>query len=667
MATIVEGLMTPEPEDERVKASTQETPSTVSPNVQTAENPQPSAASDQPAANSSAVPPNVKPAGNPQPSASNDQPAANSSAVPPTEPEPPNVQSAQNSTTAPITEAPVETQAEGGDECPKISDEQRAIIAKILSTDDQETNEILGLPPGEHTIRVKREAFLRRGYFILPERYMGSAEDDERGIDAVNKLVNAAKVEGIDQETLDLIECYAGGTLEDLLEGYEDDTLPDWVMEEYKKAKPFIEELARNPDNNLAEISILQINSRLQELGSEQMDENDYKIYYETILPHIREGRRYLDRLKSNPQDQEAKDKIKIIQNLLNLQSTERYYPWEFDENLKVPKRQRNFRVPNTGQQAPQGRSEERPQATRDPNVGRQQTSQGRGEERPQASRDPNAGRRQASQGRSKEASRGRPASLPGFHSHSIKPGHVLYKNADRGICGIFECGRNQYGTTHQFMVEKYSKNDRRVYELIAASAFGKGAASEYRAKRGADVYTKGTLEDLKDKNIQDMEIGWIGYVPPKGSWACPRTVVAVDFDRNRETVKAYPKSVLWTRFGKREINRQIEAYSRLAGLKKSLVEPKKVIQYVDLDDEDDESCISLEDGDTDEENDYYEEEGGPAGETLSRAEEIQRLLVEVSRLQKEEDKAKRRATPRPRQEQERPRERSRTTYRRRR
>ena len=145
-------------------------------------------------------------------------------------------------------------------------------------------------------------------------------------------------------------------------------------------------------------------------------------------------------------------------------------------------------------------------------------------------------------------------------------------------------------------MMERYSKNDRHVYDLIAASSFGKGAASKYKAKSDAIVYKKGKLDDLEGKNILDMDIGWVGHIPrdlkkrPKGGWTYPpRTVVAVAFGSDPSTIRAYTRSTLSAKFGKEEVNRQIEEYSRAAGKKASWIRRGRRLQYVDSDNGEDE------------------------------------------------------------------------------
>jgi len=55
--------------------------------------------------------------------------------------------------------------------------------------------------------------------------------------------------------------------------------------------------------------------------------------------------------------------------------------------------------------------------------------------------------------------------------------------------------------------MERYLKNNRHIYNLIAANLFGKGATSKYKAKSNAIVYKKGKLDNLKGKNILDIDI----------------------------------------------------------------------------------------------------------------------------------------------------------------
>ena len=57
-------------------------------------------------------------------------------------------------------------------------------------------------------------------------------------------------------------------------------------------------------------------------------------------------------------------------------------------------------------------------------------------------------------------------------------------------------------------MLERYLKNNRYVYNLVATSLFGKGAVSKYKAKPNVVVYKKGILGGLEGKNILDIDIG---------------------------------------------------------------------------------------------------------------------------------------------------------------
>lgn len=56
-------------------------------------------------------------------------------------------------------------------------------------------------------------------------------------------------------------------------------------------------------------------------------------------------------------------------------------------------------------------------------------------------------------------------------------------------------------------MLERYLKNNKHVYNLIAASLFGKGAAFKYKAKPNIVVYKKGKLDNLEGKNILNINI----------------------------------------------------------------------------------------------------------------------------------------------------------------
>ncbi|OCK96035.1 uncharacterized protein K441DRAFT_676376 [Cenococcum geophilum 1.58] len=53
--------------------------------------------------------------------------------------------------------------------------------------------------------------------------------------------------------------------------------------------------------------------------------------------------------------------------------------------------------------------------------------------------------------------------------------------------------------------MERYLKNNRYICDLIAASLFGKEAASKYKIKPNAVVYKKGNLGDLED-NSKDKD-----------------------------------------------------------------------------------------------------------------------------------------------------------------
>ena len=111
--------------------------------------------------------------------------------------------------------------------------------------------------------------------------------------------------------------------------------------------------------------------------------------------------------------------------------------------------------------------------------------------------------------------------------------------------------------------MERYLKNNRYIYNLIAASLFSKGAASKYKAKSNAIIYKKGKLDNLEGKNILDIDISQVGYIlrdlkkrPKGGQIYPPRTVVAVAFSLDPSIIRAYTKSTLLTKFSKEEVNR---------------------------------------------------------------------------------------------------------------
>ena len=133
----------------------------------------------------------------------------------------------------------------------------------------------------------------------------------------------------------------------------------------------------------------------------------------------------------------------------------------------------------------------------------------------------------------------------------------------NRIVKGIFKCGENKYGTTYQFILERYLKNNKYVYDLIAASLFSKRATFKYKAKPDAAIYKKGKLDDLEGRNILNMDIGWVGYILRdskkrfKGGQTYPLwIVVAVAFGLDFNIIRAYTRSTLWAKFGKEEINR---------------------------------------------------------------------------------------------------------------
>ena len=105
---------------------------------------------------------------------------------------------------------------------------------------------------------------------------------------------------------------------------------------------------------------------------------------------------------------------------------------------------------------------------------------------------------------------------------------------------------------TYQFILERYLKNNRYVYNLITASLFGKGAIFKYKAKPNAVVYKKGKLDNLESKNILDINISQVGYILKdlkkrlRKGWTYPlQTVVAVAFGLDRNIIKVYTRLAL--------------------------------------------------------------------------------------------------------------------------
>lgn len=123
------------------------------------------------------------------------------------------------------------------------------------------------------------------------------------------------------------------------------------------------------------------------------------------------------------------------------------------------------------------------------------------------------------------------------FRRTTRKSGYVTENGISKKIEGYIPVG---FG--HQLLLREDGSNGLDIYELVAASKFGKGYGKTYETQPDAKRVVFGTRDDLKGKTLDTISVAGVASVrrnpdkEPVEGWAREaHTIVLASFDENPE------------------------------------------------------------------------------------------------------------------------------------
>lgn len=156
----------------------------------------------------------------------------------------------------------------------------------------------------------------------------------------------------------------------------------------------------------------------------------------------------------------------------------------------------------------------------------------------------------------------------PGFRRCARKIGFVLDNGTYKKIEGALRAG---YGS--QLLISHPGENGLTIYELVAASQFGKGFGKSYSENPESTMIELGTAKKLKNEEFSDMAIAGVASVrrlpdnEPQGGWCNEaKTIVLVGFGEDPLDFKWYARTVLGQRFGQKVVDGEINEFRSDAG-----------------------------------------------------------------------------------------------------
>ncbi|KAF2181300.1 hypothetical protein K469DRAFT_692168 [Zopfia rhizophila CBS 207.26] len=475
---------------------------------------------------------------------------------------------------------------------------QQSLIHEVLQCGENDHRGVLklGEPKSDpfDEEKIIADTMFNLGADVHPK--YNRAENAEK---AFERIIQAAKALGCSTVKIDELRNWDGDGYGDENDSSMEDIksaipYPDrGILEIYKEAFRAIHVLQSTPDSGAAINTLDKVNQQIRERNERDglENKNQWVIKYEELQKCYWDAIPAFRHFTNNKQDQQACSTLDAVARKLADIIGDNHYPVEWGGGIVRLNPGGRVEATRPDQNdaeyiyiPPQVSDEDRTGAAGQASNGDRAEAAG-----PLAPRD----RKERTQ-----APRSRGRSLPGFYDQplpTVRSGHVLHKGKERKICGIFECGQNMYGKTHQLLLEKYSRKGRYIYDLVAASSAGKTAAVDYKKNRDAWVWRKGTINDLKDKLLANMDIGGVGYTKAY------RKVVLADFEGDGDKIRAYPISMLWKAFQKRGVEKKVGDYCRLAG------EPTDRLREPGSD-EDDGTVVSLGSRDSSETNEEDDE-----------------------------------------------------------
>jgi hypothetical protein len=313
----------------------------------------------------------------------------------------------------------------------------------------------------------------------------------------------------------------------------------------YQEATPYIARIIRNVEDTDALAELAKINERIVQYNRERkLDEDQCKngvIDGDQILPILKSAAPFIDRLTNNSADVEAKTSFDMLNEQLRRLNIFYHYPSDWV-----------MKIPSTKVQE------------------RSTSSEPKGKDKAKELDTP-------TQGEASTSPQSRPPGAPKARKSTQKAGWV----SDRGTLWVSDRGTlkeirgfRKKGWGHQLLLHQPGKNGYDIYELVAASTFGKGCLKSYQAMDGAinlDM-TRGSKKDLEGKMIGDLN--FFGVAPvrrdpkkePTGGWSRePETIALISFDDNPTKYRWYPRSDLIQEIGP-VADHELDGYRNDAG-----------------------------------------------------------------------------------------------------
>ena len=302
-------------------------------------------------------------------------------------------------------------------------------------------------------------------------------------------------------------------------------------QETWKQCTPYLDRLMVSPDDNDAIDQLATANARIEEhnkangfnerhLTAFTIDVGSFRAIFSSAAP-------LTARLRANQDDQEARTKFEELNRQLDNFNIDHQYPSEWKMVSPAPSRT----------QPPTGNNLQPPDAN---------LVQSKG--------------------------------TTVYRKCARKIGYVRDNGTEKQIHGCLPAGGG-----YQMLIGHPGKQDLVIFELVAASTFGKGFGKTYREKADSVTVSLATVEDLENQTFEDMAVAGVACVrrdsknQPAGGWVQEaRTIVRVGFGDSPTTFEWYARSTLGKKFGQTLVDEEIDGYRQEAGQEAPLVPSKQ-------------------------------------------------------------------------------------------
>ncbi|KIW11737.1 hypothetical protein PV08_09009 [Exophiala spinifera] len=415
------------------------------------------------------------------------------------------------------------------------TDAQAEAVHSVLACSRRDYRKILKLEAVAEDDRQEKEnivnSFTRLGCLTHPDFNPTKGADE-----AFKRVLKAAKKLGIDQEEINEVKFWDGDELAereltadgrwvdkgDSMQGVEDSSPlgPTEVHQQiWGGVKPVLGRLMNNPHDEEAVATLKEANTKIVEENiANKVPEamlNSYTIAIDTFKAIFAEAAPILARLRENLADSEARAKFEALNDRLRAFNRLHQYPegWIMDPPAA-----------NASKPAIEGTGLQRASVT--------------------AVTTSSSSSDIVSTSTTSSSAQDGPIT---FRRSTRKEGYVKEHGVEKKIEGA-----QKVGAGHQLLISRPGNHNLKIYELVAASTFGKGFGAAYLNQPDAKLIGKGKKEDLKDMKIKDMVIAGVASTRRDPSRASnggrvrePNTIVLVGFGEQPGQFTWYDRSVL--------------------------------------------------------------------------------------------------------------------------